>query len=166
MTMPTQLVRNIDHSSDHLALPPPHSFQLIDAEHVVGWVKGVKVGFRGFLDEHEAAHAAWMAYRTVARRMARKYGTRRIPIDSEPLALARRSGEDAIHAGNREIATLVRPGDHRVGADSFGFEISIPSAADEVTIRAKAFLIYRTLRKSGLRWSLWRPAAAATGGAA
>src|SRR5689334_8686975 len=110
-----------------LGLPPPLDFDLIDADRSVGWVANEAIGFRGFADETEAAHAAWIAYRTLARRLARTDGTRPVPIDIEPLAIQRVEGREMILASGRPIATLVRPSaDSRRDVDSFGFEVSLP----------------------------------------
>src|SRR5690606_22170706 len=125
---------------------------LIDAGRAVGWIIDHTVGFRGFADEMDAAHAAWVAHRTLSRRLALTHGTRPVPVDTEPLALERRGHEEAILASGRPIAVLVRPGAASAsGSDSFGFEIRIPPPADELRVRAMANLIYRTLRKSGIR---------------
>ena len=149
-------------SPDRLGLPPPVSLDLTDAGRAVGWLSGNRVGFRGFANEVEAAHAAWVAYRTLSRRLARRNGTRPIPVDIEPIALQRRGHEDVILASGRVIATLVRPGPgSRAGADSFGFELAIPHVIDELGMRSKAYFVYRTLRKAGTRWALWEPPAAA-----
>jgi hypothetical protein len=146
-------------SLDRLSMPPPRTLDLTDANSVVGWVAGDRVGFRGFADEAEAAHAAWVAYRTLARRLARTHGIRPLPIDVEPIALEQRGQDELIIAGGRPVATLVRPGDGSPsGSDSFGFEIRVPAPASELQVRAMAYLMYRTLRKSGLRWALWQPA--------
>lgn len=147
---------------NHLGLPPPLRLDLTDAGRAVGWISGHGVGFRGFADEVEAAHAAWVAYRTLSRRLARRYGTRPIPVDIEPVALQRRGADEVILAGGRKIATLIRPGPQSpTGPDSFGFEIEIPLVTDELGMRSKAYFIYRTLRKAGTRWALWESASAA-----
>ena len=149
-------------SPDHLGLPPPLTLDLMDAGRAVGWLSGNRVGFRGFANEVEAAHAAWVAYRTLSRRLARRYGTRPIPIDIEPIAIQRRGHDEVILASGRMIATLVRPSPQSpTGPDSFGFEIAIPQVTDELGIRSKAYFIYRTLRKAGTRWALWESATAA-----
>ena len=146
---------------NHLGLPPPLELDLMDAGRAVGWISGHGVGFRGFAGEVEAAHAAWVAYRTLSRRLARRYGTRPIPVDIEPVALQRRGADEVILAGGRKIATLIRPGPHSpTGPDSFGFEIAIPLVTDELGMRSKAYFIYRTLRKAGIRWALWESAGA------
>lgn len=150
--MTTQVAPN------RLDLPPPPRFDLLDAEHTVGWIEGSDVGFRGFADEHETASAAWVAHRTISRRLAGRAGIRSIPIDTEPLALARKENAELILASGRAIATLLRPGANSPsGADSFGFSIRVPGSASELTMRSSAYQIYRTLRKSGLPWAIWTP---------
>ena len=149
--MTTQLV------PDRLALPPPLELDLVDAGRTTGWIANNAVGFRGFADETETAHAAWVAHRTIARRLARTHGMRPVPVDTEPLAIQRVEDKEMILASGRPIATLVRPGpDTRSGVDSFGFELLIPAPITELEARALAYLVYRTLRKSGIRWALWR----------
>ena len=120
-----------------MALPPPLDMNLrVGDHHVVGWIAGRTLGFRGFATATEAAGAAWVAYRKAARRLARDAGRRPIPIDVAPVEIARRDGREVIRAGHLEIAALVRPGDgSRSGPESFGFEIEIPEAP-ESTIRA------------------------------
>lgn len=145
-------------SPNRVALPPPLEMDLVHAEREVGWISRDRVGFRGFADELEAAHAAWVAHRTLARRLARTHGTRPLPIDVEPLSIRQVAGAEMILAGGKPIAELVRPGeDSRAGPDSFGFEISVPPPTDELRVRSMSHLMYRTLRKSGIRWALWRP---------
>ena len=150
--MTAQLMRDV------LAQPPPFEMDLVDADRLIGWIVGETIGFRGFGDESEATYAAWVAHRTLSRRLARTHGTRLVPIDIEPLALRREPGQtDVILASNRPIARLIRPGsDSRVG-DSFGFELAVPSPTPEFQLRGLAYLIYRTLRKAGVRWAIWRP---------
>jgi len=150
--------------ASHLGLPPPAPWSLHDGDRVVGWTRDNAVGFLGFADQTEAIHAAWVAYRALSRRLARDHGTRPVPIDSAPLTVQHTNDGTGILAGPRLIATIVRPGDERLaGSDTVGFEIEIPEPADELRVRAMAHLMYRTLRKSGVRWALWRkerPAAA------
>jgi len=144
---------------DRLALPPPLDLELVDADRTTGWIADNAVGFRGFGDETEAVHAAWVAHRTMARRLARTHGGRPVPVDIEPLAIQRIDAKEMILASGRPIAALVRPDpDGRSGVDSFGFELLIPTPVTELEARAMAYLIYRTLRKSGIRWAMWRSA--------
>lgn len=142
----------------HLGLPPPAEWNLYDGDRVVGWTRANAVGFLGFADQTEAVHAAWVAYRALSRRLARDHGSRPVPIDVAPLSIRHTdNGAASILAGGRAIAELVRPGMGGVPAEgTFGFAIEIPEPADELRVRAMAHLMYRTLRKSGVRWTLWR----------
>lgn len=162
--MTTQLAPDTTQlAPDRLGLPPPGAFDLVDADRTVGWIVGQTIGLRGFGDETEAAHAAWIAHRALARRLAQMHGTRPVPIDIEPLAIQMIEGREMILASGRPIATLIRPGaGRRSDDDSFAFEISVPTPATELDVRALAYLMYRTLRKSGVRWAMWRPDAART----
>ena len=145
-------------SPDRLGLPPPLDLDLVDAGRPTGWIAGDAVGFRGFGDETEAAHAAWVAHRTMARRLARTHGTQPVPVDIEPLAIQRVEEKEMLLASGQPFAALIRPGpDSRGGTDSFGFELRIPMPITELEARAMAYLIYRTLRKSGIQWATWRP---------
>ena len=142
ISMTTQL------APDRLALPPPLDLDLVDAGRTTGWIADNAVGFRGFGDETEATHAAWVAHRTLARRLARTHGIRPVPVDIEPLAIQRVEGKEMILASGRPVAALLRPGpDSRSGVDSFGFEFLIPTPITELEVRAMAYLINRTLRK-------------------
>jgi hypothetical protein len=140
---------------DVLAQPPPFALDLADADRAVGWITGEAIGFRGFNDETEAMHAAWVAHRTLARRIAQRHGMRLVPIDIEPLALERSDGgaSDVILASNRPIAELVRPGSHSRANDSFGFELAVPTRMTEFELRGVAVLIYHALRTSGVAWA-------------
>lgn len=146
-------------SPERFAVPPPYapdraSMDLMDADRRVGWINGDRVGFRGFATDEEAAHAAWVAHRTLTRRLARSHNLRPVPIGSEPLAVQRDGDDELIVASSGPVATLIRPElDGPAGHDSYGFELSVPQPADEVLVRAMAHLIYRTLRKSGVRWT-------------
>ena len=149
-------------SPGNIGLPPPTARPLIDMDRGVGWVTGNTVGFLGFANEAEAADAAWVAYRTLTQRLARRRGTRPIPIGTEPLTIRRRGNRQEIVASGRVIGTLARAeAEHPDTPTSFGFEIQIPQPADEQdelserSVNGKADLMYRTLRKSGIRWAMW-----------
>lgn len=143
------------HDPARLALPPPLDFPLADHDRLVGWVQHDVVGFCGFGDEQEAAHAAWVAYRTLDRRLARSRGRRPIPIDAAPLTIDLGRVPHVVRASGAPIAELYPPGSERAGAAGFAFGIRIPHPADELRMRAMAYLMYLALRKSGLRWALF-----------
>jgi hypothetical protein len=148
-------------SPSNLGLPPPAKWTLLDGDRVVGWTTERVVGFRGFASETEAAHAAWVAYRVLTRRLARTHGTRPVPVDAATALTIRRSGDrDLVLADGRVIAALVRPAvESPSGPEFFGFELDVPEPADDLRVRAMAHLMYRAIRKSGLSWALWRSTA-------
>jgi hypothetical protein len=149
--MTTQLAPNT------MSLPPPAQphLDLLDGNRLVGWVRGLALGFLGFANESEATGAAWVAYRTLARRLARRHGGRPAPIDVEPLSVGQDGDRTVILASGRPIATLVLPGvDSLSGPHSFGFEIQVPHPGDELSMRSLAYRVYRTLRKAGVRWAI------------
>ena len=143
-----------DHVSEARPLDPLLHLELSDGDRAVGWIRGRQIGFRGFANEVDSGIAAWVAYGTAERRLARGTESGPIPGVVEPLTVTRLEGRERILASGREIATLIRPtADSLSGSDSFGFEIEIPAPADELRMRSMAHLIYRTLRRSGVRWS-------------
>ncbi len=143
-------------------VPAPIALELVDAGRTVGWIVDDGVAFGGFADQTEATHAAWLAHRTLMRRLARTHGLRPLPVDSVPLAVVREAERNVILANGQPIAELLGPdADGRVGPGHFGFQLRVPQPADELRMRALAHLVYRALRKSGIRWALWRPTRAA-----
>jgi hypothetical protein len=142
--------------------PKPFDLELRDGERLVGWIAPDRIAFVGFANEVEAAHAAHVAYRTVARRIAQRDGGRSVPIELEPLSLRHEGADAIVLASGRPIARLVEPGDDSRAGDAFAFELLLDAPRDELSVRAKAHLVYRTLRRSGVRWSTFRrPAAVA-----
>lgn len=138
-----------------LAEPPPLDLDLVDNDRRVGWMTHDVIGFCGFANDFEAVYAAWVADRTMARRIARRNGNR--PVLDDPASLYLRRDTDTVHTGERTIAALVRPGlASPSGPDTFGFELRVATAVDEVEIRASALAIYRSLRRSGIQWSVWQ----------
>jgi hypothetical protein len=81
-----------------------------------------------------------------------------LPIDAPPLEILDRPGERLVIADNRPIARLVDPSRDVDGAEpSHAFELRLEGRRDELTVRSKAHLVYRALRRSGVRWAMWRP---------
>ena len=144
----------------------PARFELLDGDRIVGWIDATAIGFRGFATHNEAAHAAWVAYRTMERRLNRGTGMG-FSNETRPMSLVRSGDAELIVAGGSPIATLVRPGaESRSGSESFGFELPLPMPADEVTRRSTAYLIHRELRRLGVLRATTEPAtlASATAG--
>lgn len=138
-----------------LAEPPPARSGIADRD-AARWVAAGVVGFGGFASAAEAAHAAWIAHRTLARRDAQSRGA---PLaDADPPTVARRHGRDLVIVGGHEIASLVSAGADAAGEGraraTYGFELRLLPPADELHARAASYLIDRELRSS-------RPAPAA-----
>jgi len=145
--MPTHHRTTTARTPSRLPTPPPLALDLSHAGRSVGWVRDDAIGFRGFASNVEAAHAAWVAHRAIAQRLAKAGGRRPIPVDGERLTLIGRDDVELVVAGGRPIATLVRPGPDSRSGDSFGFEIRVPAPTYETRMRAMAYLAHRALRK-------------------
>ena len=148
-------------SSGTPAAAPTLELDLMDDDRRYGWISGDRVGFIGFGDHVAAVQAAWVAHRTSMQRAARAHGT--APVSDAPVtfALAPHGEDEAILANDERIAVLVRPAiDSPTDPESFGFEIRIPLPADEISVRATAYRIYRALKSSGVAWSLRRTSVA------
>jgi hypothetical protein len=147
---------------NRLPEPPPADgfyLDLMDGERIVGWIAPDAIGFRGFANDIEAAHAAWVAYRALSRHIAKRDGGPMLPIDAPPLEILDRPGERLVIADNRPIARLIDPSrDVESGEPSHAFELRLDGRRDELTVRSKAHLVYRALRRAGVRWAMWRPA--------
>jgi hypothetical protein len=138
-------------------LPPPTRYLLRD-ERPVAWLAGDRVGFFGFAHANEAANAAWVAYRTISRKLARVLGVRPTPIDTEPLAIEWRGGHELIVASGRPIAELVRPHSDAWHATRwFGFTIDLPPGLADSRKRDVVLGANHALFKSGIAWAMVRP---------
>jgi hypothetical protein len=130
---------------------------LLHRERPIGWLEGHTLGFFGFADTRDAANAAWVAYRTVSRKVASLLGTRPTPIDIEPLSIERRNGRDVIEASGRPFAQLIRPGPESMsGPDWFGFSIEVPPLVSQRALPGIMRAASHALLKSGLPWSMVR----------
>ena len=156
-TAPSSRARsaNTPTTLEHHGVPPPLALELFDSDQHVGWVRADALGFGGFATANEAGHGAWVAYRAIWRRHAKQHGLRPHPVVPTPIELRSMGDRDLILASGRPFATLIRPASDADGANSFGFEIRLPAPVDELSARSAAYLVYRTLRKSGIRWTLW-----------
>ena len=140
---------------EHRGLPPPLALDLFDSDEHVGWIRDNVLGFGGFGNADEAGHSAWVAYRAIWRRHAKQHGLRPHPVVPSSIYLRTVGDRELILASGRPFATLVRPAPDGAGVNSFGFEVELPAPVDERSARSVAYLVYRTLRKSGIRWTLW-----------
>lgn len=138
-------------------LPPPPKRNLLHEERPIGWLTGNRIGFFGFADAHEAANAAWVAYRTVSRKVAPLLGVRPTPIDIEPLGIDWRNGREIIVASGRPVAALLRPDrESSSGSPWFGFAIDVSPMVSQRFMPDVMRAAGRALLKSGIRWSMVR----------
>jgi antitoxin (DNA-binding transcriptional repressor) of toxin-antitoxin stability system len=142
-----------------MSLPPPPMLAIVDRDRTVGWLDDDGAfGLGGFAHAREAMDAAFVAWRTVSRARARELGRRPVPIDAQPLALARDDDRVVITASGRPFAELLPAGAHPwSNFDSYGFAIRMEPLPDEERGRELARTAYRAVRKSGVPWSLFRP---------
>ena len=144
--------------------PPPADFalDLRDGDRAVGWITPRSIGFHGFESDVEAVHAAWASHRTLSWRLAAKSDRRLIPVDVSPVHIEPYGDDVFATAEGKRFARLLPPDGVREG---WSFELTLPQPMGEVMVRGKAHAIYIMLRRSGIRWSMWRPAESAASAA-
>src|SRR3954469_2091308 len=149
--------------TSQLPMPPPRSVyaRLLDGTGTIGWIGEKRLGFTGFATLNEAVAAAWVTHIALERRAAK---SRREPapyIESTP-QLSREAENEWIEVANERVARLLRPGrTPAVPADEeapatinwFGFEILFPPGTPALEIDSSAHVIYRGLRRAGVRWA-------------
>jgi hypothetical protein len=133
------------------AEPPPTAWHGPRLSSRVGWVRGTAIGFRGFASAEEAAQAARVAYRTLAGRLELRVGGRPYRSDIGAVSL----DGNTVLAGRLPIARVVTPDEDRESAGGYGLEIQAPVRAGENEMHRAALAIYRTLRRSGVRWQMF-----------
>jgi hypothetical protein len=144
-------------SSGSYTPSPRLELDLMDGDRRYGWITGDRVGFVGFGDHVEAVQAAWVAHRTMMRRLARSAGAVPMSDDARTFALVRYGEDEMILANETPIAVLVRPAtDGASDADSYGFVIRIPGDVDDIEVRATAYRVYLALKSSGIPWTMRR----------
>jgi len=144
--------------------PPPHGIKLLDATGALGWIAGNRLGFAGFADVTEASAAAWIANLALERRRAKRELGPAPHAERPPLSLVTYGQQEWIEAPGKRLALLVRPGRTRSQAlaseaneplaRSYGVEIVFPEGTSRLTMGSSAHVVYRGLRRSGLRWSI------------
>lgn len=133
------------------AEPPPTAWHGPRLSSRVGWVRGTAIGFRGFASAEEAAQAARVAYRTLAGRLEFRVGGRPYRSDIGAVSL----DGNIVIAGRLPIARVVTPEEDRGAEGGYAFEIQAPVIAGEDEMHRAALAIYRTLRRSGVRWQMF-----------
>ncbi|MEO9034458.1 MAG: hypothetical protein ABI442_03055 [Gemmatimonadaceae bacterium] len=127
----------------------------------VGWICGDRIGFGGFADATQAAWAAAVAARALARREAER--KREGPPSSAipRLVLVNDGGGRWVEGDGLRLARLVPPGPNNPVSDatdggSFAFEIGAADPSSDVTVMSSAHTVFRGLRRSGLPWRTFK----------
>jgi hypothetical protein len=120
-------------------------WELYVSERKVGYMGGSSVGFIGFASEDQAARAASIAHRALARR--RSSEARSTP---EEYLFGHTEGEQFVIAQSGVLARLLPP-DSLTEGNNWGFEIALrPDESINVFAMARARLMWNALRASGL----------------
>ena len=114
----------------------------------VGWVRGRRIGFRGFADERHAmaaAVAAWRALDAVLRRQFAGWPRHEPALDRPGIV------HDGVHewitGGDSPLARLHRVGDAVGPGGAFAIELELPSFASEGVAIAAALFIGDAIEK-------------------
>jgi hypothetical protein len=138
---------------------PSLSLELRDGERIVGWITGDVVRFHGFRSKRQAAQAAVIAHKGMLRRIARGRGRTDSTTETDLGTIRRSTDRRNAPADSRPVASVLSPptNDLNGSGSGFAFEIRVPPPHDELRMRGIAYVMYRSLRSSGLSWPLVRP---------
>lgn len=140
-----------------MSLPPPASaFRLLDGTGTIGWIDGNRVGFTGFSTISEAAAAAWVAQVALERRAAKSRREAAPYLEPGALQLVWSGNSEWIHSGATPLARLIRPAAREMDGENswFGIDVVLPPANSDIETGSSAHVIYRALRRSGVRWPI------------
>jgi hypothetical protein len=140
-----------------MSRPPPAAFRLLDGTGTVGWIEGPQLAFTGFNTIDEAAAAAWVAHVALERRAAKSRREAATYLEPDALQLAWSDGGEWIRSGSTRLARLIRPAEPRpedIGGSSFAIDVALPRGDSEIEVGSSAHVVYRALRRSGVRWPI------------
>jgi hypothetical protein len=139
-----------------LAVPPPGQAieQLRDGTGPVGWIGDGRLAFSGFATLGEAAKAAWVAHVALERRGAERRGEAPPHIRPE-LELWVSGADEWLAIDGKRVARLLSPASTQPHGHSwFGFELPFAPGTFAFEIESSAHIVYRGLRRSGVRWPM------------
>jgi hypothetical protein len=139
-----------------LAVPPPRRpfDQLYDGTGPVGWIGDGRLAFTGFATLGDAAKAAWVAHVALERRRAKSRGEAAPHIEPE-LELWVSGADEWLTIEGKRVARLLSPASTVPEGDSwFGFELVFSPGTLTFDIESSAHVVYRGLRRSGVRWPM------------
>jgi hypothetical protein len=130
------------------------AFRLFQDDKEIGYVDGTRARFRGFASRDAAALAASLAHRALARRRGERPHSMDEPKDF--LVVGQGSTQSVI-ARTAVLATLLPPTLEESESDGWGFEIELlPEERLEIFAVARARVIWRTLRSTGIYRRMWQ----------
>jgi len=104
-----------------------------------GWVRDGVIGFRGFVNERDALHAAalchallteWLDHRPPSARVIGRAG------EVRSHGQVQWTTDDALYVSGQRVGRFLRPFPVRgIGGRSFGFELSLPAPSRESALR-------------------------------
>lgn len=123
-------------------------FRLFAGEREIGYINDTTVGFLGFASRTEAALAASVAHRGLARRRGRQVRPANVPDDF--LVMEHGSTQHVIATAG-VLATLRPPGSDATPVAGWGFEIELlPEERLGVFAVGRARVMWRALRATGI----------------
>ncbi len=123
-------------------------FRLFQDEQEIGYIEGTTVGFRGFATSAEAALAASVAHRGLARRRG---GPEPSQDSLQDFLIVERGPTLHVIARAAELATLRPPDPEGSPVAGWGFEIELlPEERLDVFATARARVMWRALRSTGI----------------
>ena len=126
-------------------------FRLLQDEQEIGYVDGTRVSFRGFATRDDAALAASVAHRALARRR----GEQRHSVDeAKDILVVDHGSTQAVIPRAGILGRLLPPAPEDSEVSGWGFEIELlPEERFEVFAIARARVMWRALRGTGIdRW--------------
>jgi hypothetical protein len=123
-------------------------FRLFQHDREIGFVDGTRVAFQGFASRDDAALAASVAHRALARRRGQPQHSMDEPKD---FVVVNQGSTQSVIPRTAVSATLLPPALEDSESGGWGFEIMLlPEENVEVFAVARARVIWRALQGSGI----------------
>ena len=131
---------------------PPGAMALGTGGEEIGWIHDDTITVSGYRDLTTAAHAAWVAYQAIARRLARRRdGGNALPDIPEVsgLTLADAQGYQVL-IGNGQQVARIRVDDSTRAEATFSVEVRVPQPTNPIMMNGLAYRMLRSLAGLGL----------------
>jgi hypothetical protein len=129
-------------------------FRLFKDDREIGYVGGTRARFQGFASRDDAALAASVAHRALARRRGERPHSMDEPKD---FLVVDRGAMQSVIARTAVLATLLPPACEDSDIGGWGFEIELlPEERCEIFAVARARVIWQALRSTGIYRRMWQ----------